>query len=430
MFELIKILFAVISGLLVYKSINTNCNKYLAFAVSAIWLRFVLSAFHEITYDPLIAGLSINALGSISIAGLGLFLLPGKVFLLKKLVPFYLLFAVIALSGIGNFAPIDTVNVLVKWAYFLVIACALFLSIRAQGMNTSLLKLFVPFIMPIGLQVMSVLMGEVKATESDGSASYVGGYNHEAAFSMIVVSFLFIVGLIERGSLRFQTAIFSVGIILLVLVNYRTAMLAALPIISIYFYNSIDRKLKARHKVPVLSITVLVGIVLFVIAGIAMQERFADIATVIYNFDDLIKAPEYYTDEEKRLFSARVYLWSSYLTIFFSSDLATQMIGLGPESWQDLFRYYAHNTYVSYLFEYGYLGLLSFVILIFYVFKLTKSIPSKHYNRTTFFTFLGLLVMCLATMPLWNIEGLIFFALLFGIILGTQHKNQHSQRAL
>ena len=423
MFELIKVLFTVISGLLVYKSINTGCNKYLAFAVCAIWLRLVLSAFHEITYDPLIAGLSINALGSISIAGFGLLLLPGKVFLLKKFVPFYLLFAVIIVSGIGNFAAIETINVLVKWAYFLVIACALFLSIRAQGMNTSLLKLFVPFMMPIGLQVMSVLMGEVKATESDGSASYVGGYNHEAAFSMIVVSFLFIVGLIERGTLKFQTTIFSLGIILLVLVNYRTAMLAALPIISIYFYNSIDRKLKSKHKVPVLSVAVLIGFMFLFGAGMALQERFADIATVLYNFDELIKAPEYYTSEEKRLFSARVYLWSSYLSVFFTSDLATQLIGLGPESWQDLFRYYAHNTYVSYLFEYGYLGLLSFFILIFYVFKLTKSIPSKHYNRTTSFTFLGLLIMCLATMPLWNIEGLIFFALLFGVILGT-HQNR------
>ena len=108
-----------------------------------------------------------------------------------------------------------------------------------------------------------------------------------------------------------------------------------------------------------------VGFMFLFGAGMALQERFADIATVLYNFDELIKAPEYYTSEEKRLFSARVYLWSSYLSVFFTSDLATQLIGLGPESWQDLFRYYAHNTYVSYLFEYGYLGLLSFFILIF-----------------------------------------------------------------
>ena len=95
MFEGIKVIVGVISLFLVYRTITSNCNKYLAFAICAIWLRFFLSAFHTITYPSLVAGFSINALGSIGVAGLGLMLIPTAVFTLKKLLPFYFFFVAI-----------------------------------------------------------------------------------------------------------------------------------------------------------------------------------------------------------------------------------------------------------------------------------------------------------------------------------------------
>ena len=115
MFEGVKVVVGLISFIMVYRTITGNCNKYLAFAICAIWLRFFLSAFHTITYPSLVAGFSINALSSISVAGLGLFFLPFTVFTLKKLFPFYLFFAVIAVSGFVNMKIPGAINVLVKW---------------------------------------------------------------------------------------------------------------------------------------------------------------------------------------------------------------------------------------------------------------------------------------------------------------------------
>ncbi|MDP6881742.1 MAG: O-antigen ligase domain-containing protein, partial [Alteromonas macleodii] len=184
MFEGVKVVVGLISFIMVYRTITGNCNKYLAFAICAIWLRFFLSAFHTITYPSLVAGFSINALSSISVAGLGLFFLPFAVFTLKKLFPFYLLFAVIAVSGFVNMKIPGAINVLVKWCYFLVLAGALFLSIRVQGQQETFKKLLVAFVMPVTMQVLSILLGHAKAAEADGSTSFIGGYNHEAAFSM------------------------------------------------------------------------------------------------------------------------------------------------------------------------------------------------------------------------------------------------------
>jgi hypothetical protein len=161
MFEGIKVIVGMISLFMVYRTITRNCNKYLAFAICAIWLRFFLSAFHTITYPSLIAGFSINALSSISIAALGLFLIPTKVFTLRKLLPFYFLFAAIGISGFVNMKIPGTINVLVKWSYFLVLTGAVFLSVRAQGQSETFKRLLVAFFMPVTLQVLSILLGQL-----------------------------------------------------------------------------------------------------------------------------------------------------------------------------------------------------------------------------------------------------------------------------
>ena len=121
MFEGLKVVVGLISFIMVYRTITGNCNKYLAFAICAIWLRFFLSAFHTITYPSLVAGFSINALGSIGVAGLGLLLIPTSALLLKKYFPFFLFCLCIAISGFVNMKIPGTINVLVKWCYFLVI---------------------------------------------------------------------------------------------------------------------------------------------------------------------------------------------------------------------------------------------------------------------------------------------------------------------
>ncbi len=422
MFEAIKLLVGVVSLIMVYRTITGNCNKYLAFAICAIWLRYFLSAFHTITYPSLVAGFSINALGSIGVAGLGLLLIPTAVFTLKKLFPFYVFFTAIAVSGFVNMQIPGTINVLVKWCYFLVLAGALFLSIRSQGQNETFKKLLVAFVMPVTLQVLSIVLGEAKATEADGSTSFIGGYNHEAAFSMIIVSFIFALGLVNRNAISFRTTLFTIAIVLLILVNYRTAILTILPIAAIFYFTLIEQRLKPSQKAPVLTIVTMVLVIVFFVLSLSMQERFADVGLLVGNLDLIFKAPMYFSDAEQDIMSARVYIWSQYINAFINADLLHQIFGFGPDSWKYKFDLYAHNTYVSYVYEYGYLGFFSFIGLLIFILSSSMKMSDKPLSKIIAFSIAGFLIMNLATMPLWNIEGLIFFALALGVVFADPKK--------
>lgn len=414
MFLLVKIVFAFISTILVYRAISRRCNKYLAFAVVALWLRFFLSAFHQITYDPLVAGFSINAIASIGIAGFGLLLVPRNVLSLKTLTLMYAFFASIIVSGLLNGNIVGLINVMVKWCFFLSLTGAMFMAIRKVGKDEVMRKMLVAFFLPVSLQVMSFLLGEAKASESDGSTSYIGGYNHEAAFSMIIASFTLVVGLISPKYIRFRGTLFLLGCFLLVIANYRTSVLAILPIAAIFAYNSMEAKIPQRFK-AVFLISAFFGISLvFLLLSYSMQDRFADVFVFLTSIDDLIKAPMYYSDAEKDIFSARVYIWSQYLYVYSQGDWLHQVVGWGPESWSGRFPKYAHNTYVSFLFEYGLVGTVIFMLAVGSFLKHALRIKNRRFALMLFASMLGFLIMCFATMPLWNIEGLILYAILIG----------------
>ena len=145
-----------------------------------------------------------------------------------------------------------------------------------------------------------------------------------------------------------------------------------------------------------------------------MQDRFADVFVFLGSLDELMKAPMYYSEAEKDIFSARVYIWSQYIYTYWQGDWIHQLVGWGPESWSGRFPKYAHNTYVSFLFEYGAFGLLCFLLAVTGFLKQSLRIKNRRYSLMLFSSMVGFLIMCFATMPLWNIEGLILYAILIG----------------
>ncbi|WP_218352164.1 O-antigen ligase family protein [Alteromonas lipotrueiana] len=428
MFILVKIVFALLSAFLVYRAVSGRCNKYLAFVIIAIWLRFFLSAFHQITYTPLVAGFSINALSSIGIAGCGLLLLPRTLWSLRSLALLYAFFVSIIISGMLNGNLLGLVNVLVKWCFFLSLAGALLMSIRKVGKDEVLRKMLVAFFLPVSLQIMSILLGEAKATEADGSTSYIGGYNHEAAFSMIMASFILVVGLLAPGYIRFRSLLFVTGCVLLVLANYRTSVLAILPMAIIFAYSTLEARVTPRYKPVFLIASAFATALLFLLMSYTMQDRFADVFVFLTSLDDLIKAPVYYTEAEKDIFSARVYIWSQYIFAFSEGPWVNLIVGWGPESWSGRFPKYAHNTYVSFLFEYGFLGLGLFLLAVSRFLWQSLRIINRRFALMLFASMVGFLIMCFATMPLWNIEGLILYAILVGHTIAPVrllHDNSH-----
>jgi hypothetical protein len=420
MFEVIKLATSLLTFMLIVKSVNSRKVTPIHLVAFALWLRFSLSAFHEITFEPIVAGLSINALGSISVVCVGILFIPKSYFLYKKFLFLYAFLILIGLSALLNGGSIALANVYIKWLYMLTLSILLL-----HGyINTSLFKalriLLLPFLLPIILFFMSLVLGVSKPLELDGSTSYIGGYNHEAAFSMMIASALLIACIqsARPSKLVFYSVVILFFIVLLV--NYRTTMLAIIPLTAITIFHVLNKRIaKSKQIISQTGSIALLG-ALFFLALIGNSERFVDFSRVFTQWDTIFQAPQYFSRAERILFSARLYIWSQYIYEFYQADLLHQLVGHGPESWNNNFNKYAHNTFISYLYEYGIVGVLIFIIFISHVIVLAIKVPVSYFRSLCIGACIGFLLLNMATMPLWNIEGIIFFSLFYSFILYNQ----------
>ena len=173
-----------LAALLRYKDAPTR------FLVLALWLRYLLSAFHQFTYPPIAGGLSLNAMASITLTAIGFLVIERRLLLLKAFGGVYLVIVATVVSAIIN-DPAEVVGSLTKWGYFIVLTAAAFEALGRHGSGAVFRTLIVAFLPPLALQALSVVVGLGKFSTSDNSICYIGGYNHEAAFSIIVLTFLY-----------------------------------------------------------------------------------------------------------------------------------------------------------------------------------------------------------------------------------------------
>ena len=152
-----------------------------------VWLRYVMQAYHEITYISF-GGVSINALGSLAVCCVGAFILRKQAGELGRYPIILSLIGVVAVSGLMNGAVTPMIETVLKWGYFLIVMLAVQDCIRRDGDVRILGLLLWAFAPPLVYQALSVGLGVGKAGESDGSISFIGGYNHEAAFSIVLVT--------------------------------------------------------------------------------------------------------------------------------------------------------------------------------------------------------------------------------------------------
>ncbi len=386
------------------------------FVILAIWLRYIMSAFHEITFSPVIAGLSLNALGSVAVAGIGLLLLNPRHLLFKPLMPVYALILLSLTSAAANDGLFTALNAAVKHVYFLVLMVAVYRALLENGGTRFFSPLLWAFAPLVVFQLLSIGLGAVKASEFDGSSSFIGGYNHEATFSIAMATF-FVVACFAATLPRVIQTLLSAGLLVgIILANYRTTMLAVLPLAAIQVVSSAMFSFVREQRVIlaiILSLLMLAGV--FVLAGFS-AERFNDLVIFFGDPGQYIKPQAEFSFDERRLLSGRFYIWSGYIYAWMEGSTLNHMIGFGPDSWEEIFKVYPHNTIVAYLYELGWAGV--FLLLMFWImmFNLATKAPVED-RATLVFAHLSFLFMNLATMALWQIEGVIFYAIICGFSL-------------
>jgi O-antigen ligase len=389
------------------------------FVIAAVWLRFVMSALHPYTYPPVAAGLSLNALASCGVFAVGLGVVSARSWRLKAVAPVLAVAASVALSGALSGLWSGAFSAIVKWGYFAVLLLAAVQAIGRLGRARFFGFACAAFSAPLLLQWLSLGLGVSKQADEDGGRAYIGGYEHEAAFSVALVGALFTAAQARALPAALRWLLVLACLAGLVLAGYRTSLIAAAPLAAAFVLHEALRALRRSDRpAAALIMGVLVAGALGA-AAYALRARFADFAALLQN-SPLLRRPGDYTLQEQELFSARLYLWAQYLDAYASASMRRLLFGFGPDAWQGRFLVYAHNTLVSTVFEYGAFGLAALAWLwgsmAARAVRAARRAPDGLLllaGMTSFF------LLNMATMAQWLVEGLILFALAAAAVLGA-----------
>jgi hypothetical protein len=387
-----------------------------------VWLRYVMQAYHEITYQT-VAGVSINAIASLAVCCIGGIVLFGRLADLRRFPLVIAMIAVAIVSGLMNGLFVAAIETALKWGYFIVVMFATLDCLKRDGDARILGLLLWAFAPPLVYQALSIGMGVSKATEHDGSISYIGGFNHEAAFSIVLVTCFAIASLAPRLNFAARMFLLTVCLAGVIAANYRTSLIAAAPIALGYFAFGIARGVRAgqRLAISIIGLVVVAGGVLA--ANLVLSERMADLAAVAE--DPLIRPPEEFTVAEQKLLSGRLYIWNRYYDEYASGSDAQLLLGFGPDAWVASFGVYAHNTVVSHLYEFGLVG--SALIILIWVAMAMRALAISDWSLRwqVFCAHAGFILLNMATMPFWMVEGLILYAVLCAYTVWLAPQRSH-----
>jgi hypothetical protein len=407
---------AVLAVAIFYVLLRTRTwpEQYLIFAC---WFRYMVAAFREYTFKEVGGGLSIIALSSIGIVVLGFLTLDKRRLFIWPFFPVVIICVLMLVSGFVNHNPTGGIEPVVRNAFFVVVAVAFWQAVDTAGPR-AITRLLWVFATPIALQVLSIALHVTKAGESDGSVSYIGGYNHEQPFSLILATCFVVACFATRINRWLKFGLSILTLVGIALANYRTTILGMAPLAAVLLFTGIPAAVMPKQRTFMRTSMVICGLAGLLVIATVDSDRFADVGTVVTHGTELMKPPEEFTANERRVFSGRVYLWSSYVDAYSRATPVQKVIGLGPDSWASVFVKYAHNTLVSYLYEMGILGVAA--ILLLWGTMASVAMRARRSQRTIILgAHASFFLLNMATMPHWQIEGNILYGLICGYTLAS-----------
>jgi hypothetical protein len=393
---------------------RSRAEGYLLFACS---IRYMLSAFHQYTYVEVATGLSLIAVGSIGIVGLGFLILDKRRFLVWPFVPIAIICLLMLVSSFLNNDSKGAIEPIIRYAFFVVIAVAFAQAVELGGPRVITRLLWV-FVFPITLQIFSILLGVAKAGEIDGSVSYIGGYYHEQLFSLILATCFVVTSFATQIRRWLKAGLSVVSLVGIVLANYRTTVVGMTPLVLVQVFWDIPASVRPNQRGFIRSaLIVLAGCGVITLAIVA-SHRFSDLFTALSHGTGLIKPPQTFTPDDRHLLSARPYIWSNYIYAYDAGTPLEKVIGFGPDAWTTVFSVYAHNTLVSYLYELGIIGVAALLLLWASMASIALQVE-RQVRTKVLAAHASFIVLSMATMPQWQIEGNILYGIICGYTMAS-----------
>lgn len=399
------------------------------FVVVALWLRYTAGAYHLYMFKPLAAGLSGNALLSIGVTAFGLiFVVRPANLALKWLLPVYALVVLALVSAALNGDPAGGVNAAVKYAYMIVIIIAVFQALRIDPEARFLSWAMVSFLPLLVFQALSLALHLPKGSEDGDGLVWIGGYNHEAAFSVAMMTG-FLVGCFARSTPRWvQVAFLTATFLGVLLAGYRTTILAFAPLALAIFLSGLTLSVRRDQRVPMAVTAAVAGVLLVAVGVLLYSAKFTDLAAFLSDPAGLIKPPRDFDYLERQVMSARPLIWSSYIYAWAEGTPFQHLLGFGPESWQGVFKVYPHNTLVSTLYELGWFGVAAMITLWAVMFGAAAVARGERFKLLA--AHFAFFLLNMATMPFWQVEGLAMYGLLCGYTIFAARMSVRSRLSL
>lgn len=375
-----------------------------------IWLRLAVAALGEAAIDTRIAGLSLISLSTLASTGLAVLLIPTTLFRSARLTPFYVFVAFAVVSGLLNGATAELQEFVAMWAFFLTIALLLHRAYRLHGPRSVLRCLLAAYSLPMAMQALSLALRMPKLSP-DGSLNYIGAYGHEVTFALVALSALWLAMIYPWERIRLGRIVAAAVLVGLLLANYRTIIIALLPLIFVFLKVHAGRNPLAILRQLVVPLVVL-AVVLTVVAPQQVSERFGELRVLASDIGELTKRPEEYTAAEKNLLSARAYLWSLYIYGVIDADTPQFLVGHGPGARASDKGTHPHNEYLRALFEFGVLGAILFFAILLQQAAIALRGQPRPAAMITLAGFASLFLTASGTSIFNRPEGLILVALI------------------
>ncbi|ROT97997.1 O-antigen ligase family protein [Histidinibacterium lentulum] len=389
-------------------------DRLTCLAFGLIWTRFALAALGPTAVQTEVAGQSLIAFATLLAVFAVAAATPLSVYRSDRAVPIYVIAALGVVGTVLSGAVGSLPGYVTIWVLFAALALLLNRAYALHGPGPVLRALLAVFALPLAMQLLSLAAGMPKFGP-DGSASYIGGYGHESVFAIVALGGLWVAAILPWRDRRLAWLAVAVGVAALVLANYRTMLIAALPLL-LAFALSGDRGLAARRLPGVLAVSAA-GLILLpamLPAGVfgGVTARFAELGTLAVEWDRFLKPPETFTAADKNVLSARVYIWSSYAAAVGEARLAPLLLGHGAETLAPRMSVHPHNEYLRVAFQHGLLGaaaLFGFVIAL--AVAASRAAPRRA-GVMTAAGFASLLLAAAGTSIFDRPEGMIVLAIL------------------
>lgn len=383
-------------------------DRATTFLFVVLWGRFLASSFSQYTLIPVVDGLRLIAVYTILVIALSLFFVNLQDFLRKHLIPFYVFISFATISSVLNGEFAGLVEFLARWGFFFIVALLLYRAFERHGLQPILVLFVIALSSPILVQFISLALGIGGRLVDSDYVVFVSGFPSKNSFAQVGFILVCLGALMRSPRETASLALGLAGFISIFFAYYRTTLLGALPIFLVVMLYFVMRNVAPFIRPITLFLLLASGILLMPLASSMLPDRFVAVVEMAKNIDTMLEPTVQFDSEDQELGTGRMRIWSNLIHDWREASMLQHVFGFGIGA----LSYSPHSDYVGTFYSLSFPGLVLLLGIFLWQLVLMTQVEDSRLALRLMACLTGYMIICSATTPLWEIEGLVSFALI------------------